>query len=421
MKSLDKKDLKNPAQNWEVVVGTGERCVPGDGCGDGGPAEKARLNYPKGIAISTDKSIYISDSRNIRVVNPLGIIQTLIGTQDRPKGPPRPLPCLSTFLASQIDLQWPSKLAINPLDGNLHIVDDTMILELTSDLKLKVKAGISPMCTAKKNETFIAEALGPILDLDFDQDGQLYFLEKRGENLLQRLDRLGQIDLLDAQCANCSSLAISPKGQIFAADNEALEIVSIDHELPMQDEESGEVEVTDPLAGEIYTFNRFSQHISTMLLETRAKIYTFVYTKNTALGRLSDIIDGLGNSLSIKRDYAGKVQSIDNSLGQKHAVTLGPMGRLKGIFDQMLAFNYDDSSEGHLISVSNAQNGEFRKYDYDKHGLVKSLTSSDGGRIEIESRPCSLTSHCLSITGLGEVQVHQNGAVIYHQEKGTRF
>ncbi len=36
--------------NWKVVVGTGERCLPGDGdrCGDGGKAKQARLAYPKG-------------------------------------------------------------------------------------------------------------------------------------------------------------------------------------------------------------------------------------------------------------------------------------------------------------------------------------------------------------------------------------
>lgn len=36
--------------NWEVFIGNGERCLPGDSdhCGDGGKAENARLAYPKG-------------------------------------------------------------------------------------------------------------------------------------------------------------------------------------------------------------------------------------------------------------------------------------------------------------------------------------------------------------------------------------
>ena len=89
LKSLNRKDVKNPRKNWEIVVGTGDRCVPGDDCGDNGPTLKAKLNYPKGLAIGLDGTMYISDGRNIRVVTPDGIIQTLVGTQSRPKGPPR--------------------------------------------------------------------------------------------------------------------------------------------------------------------------------------------------------------------------------------------------------------------------------------------------------------------------------------------
>ena len=51
LKSLERKEIRNPSANWEIAVGTGDRCVPGDECGDNGPALKAKLNYPKGLAI----------------------------------------------------------------------------------------------------------------------------------------------------------------------------------------------------------------------------------------------------------------------------------------------------------------------------------------------------------------------------------
>ena len=88
----------------DVVVGTGERCLPGDGghCGDGGPADKARLAYPKGeridqnqtpeqgsksncaipgIAVAPDGTIYLADGANIRKVDENGIISTIVGHQ----------------------------------------------------------------------------------------------------------------------------------------------------------------------------------------------------------------------------------------------------------------------------------------------------------------------------------------------------
>lgn len=41
----------DPTINYEVYVGSGERCIPGDqsSCGDGGPAIKAKLSNPKGL------------------------------------------------------------------------------------------------------------------------------------------------------------------------------------------------------------------------------------------------------------------------------------------------------------------------------------------------------------------------------------
>ena len=100
--------------------------------------------------------MYISDARNIRVITPDGKIRTLIGNHGRVTGPPRPIPCLqrsnnqrrrtNILLAGDMQLQWPTRLAINPLDSTLHIVDDSVILRLTPDMRIHVVAGISPLC-----------------------------------------------------------------------------------------------------------------------------------------------------------------------------------------------------------------------------------------------------------------------------------
>jgi sugar lactone lactonase YvrE len=60
-----------------TVAGTG---VPGFG-GDGGPARRARLSSPVGLAIDAAGNLYIADSGNSRVrrVNPRGVITTIAG------------------------------------------------------------------------------------------------------------------------------------------------------------------------------------------------------------------------------------------------------------------------------------------------------------------------------------------------------
>lgn len=50
LRALSLKDVDDPSINMEAVVGSGERCIPGDEghCGDGGNALEAKLAHPKG-------------------------------------------------------------------------------------------------------------------------------------------------------------------------------------------------------------------------------------------------------------------------------------------------------------------------------------------------------------------------------------
>ena len=142
---------------------------------------------------------------------------------------------------------------------------------------------------------------------------------------------MSTLQVLNEANGSFAAISVSPSGDIYTANNEEMTIHVLKHEFPIKNEDSGEFKVPDHLTREIYTFNRFSQHIATHNLETGVKLYTFGYTKNTALGKLSDVSDEIGNTVSITRDYGGKVQSIDNSLGQKHPVELNTMGQLKMI------------------------------------------------------------------------------------------
>ena len=98
---LKLNNVEDPGDNYEVVAGNGERCVPGseDECGDGGLAKHAKLSFPKGLAVSVDKSIFISDGKSIRIVYQNGKIDTLLGKHKTMKHL-LPLGCDTSYLVS---------------------------------------------------------------------------------------------------------------------------------------------------------------------------------------------------------------------------------------------------------------------------------------------------------------------------------
>lgn len=208
--SVDK--VRDPMINSEPVVGSGQRCIPGDenNCGDGGAALQARLSHPKGIAIAADKTMYIADGTNIRAVDPKGIIHTLIGHHGH-HNHWSPAPCKGALLASQTQLQWPTGLTLSPLDGSLHFIDDRLVLKLTADQKIKVVAGTPLHCNAAatsasgvagaangvngaldKNKT-AENVLGTVLAMAFAPSGHLYVADSdsRRVNSIRVVDTAG--------------------------------------------------------------------------------------------------------------------------------------------------------------------------------------------------------------------------------------
>lgn len=97
----------------ETVAGNGF----GGFLGDGGLATAARLYSPGGVALGSDGSLYISDTRNHRVrrVAPDGIITTVVGNGTAGFGG-------DGGLATEARLLEPEGLAMNP-DGSLYIAD----------------------------------------------------------------------------------------------------------------------------------------------------------------------------------------------------------------------------------------------------------------------------------------------------------
>ncbi|ODN02024.1 Teneurin-a [Orchesella cincta] len=190
--------IEDPRVNYSPVVGSGLKCVPGDpaNCGDGFPAKLAKLNHPKGIAITSDGSIYIADGPNIRYVDGHGIIRTLIGSHTH-RGSRSGMIKTTDFESCRVkrkdmalvQLHWPSNLALNLVENKLLFIDEGILFQITDDNQLERVFG----CDSSD------KVVRPILDLAFSPKGQLYFVtedsnlytvKRQGEVLLVRTDKI---------------------------------------------------------------------------------------------------------------------------------------------------------------------------------------------------------------------------------------
>jgi len=112
-----------------------------------------------------------------------GLVSTLIGNHMH-KSHWKPIPCEGTLNTGEVHLRWPTDLSINPLDNTLHIIDDHMVLKLTTDNRLKVIAGRPMHCPPigrsglnTDQELAIQTALIMPQSISFAPNGNMYVAE----------------------------------------------------------------------------------------------------------------------------------------------------------------------------------------------------------------------------------------------------
>lgn len=424
-------EYNDPDHNWETVVGSGERCLPGDEahCGDGALARDAKLAYPKGVAVSSDNILYFADGTNIRMVDRDGIVTTVIGNHMH-KSHWKPLPCEGTLNLEEVHLRWPTELAVNPLDNTLHIIDDHMILQLTVDGRVKVIAGrplhcASPM-TGYDMELATHATLVMPQSIAFSSSGELFVAESDSQriNRVRVIGTDGKISLYagaESKC-NClergcdcfeadhflasnakfntiSAITISPDGNLHIGDQANYRIRSVMASIP-DSSSSREYEIYSPETQEIYIFNRFGQHIVTKNIVTNENSYVFTYNVNTSNGKLSTITDAAGNKIFLLRDYSSQVNSIENTKGQKFRLK---MSRMRMLHELSTPDNYNVTFDYHgptgLLKTKLDSSGRSYVYNYDEFGRLISTVTPTGKVITL--------SFDLSVRG-ATVKVTQN-------------
>lgn len=415
IKVKNNDDYSNPEHNWESVVGSGERCLPGDEahCGDGAPARDAKLAYPKGIAVSSDNTLYFADGTNIRMVDKDGIVTTLIGNHMH-KSHWKPVPCEGTIRVEEMHLRWPTELAINPLDNTLHIIDDHMILRMAPDGRVRVVAGRPLHCPAPGTQLDTDLAGHATLirpqSIAFGPMGDLYVAESDSQriNRVRVIGTDGKISLFagaESKC-NClergcdcfeadnylatsakfntiAALSVTPDGHVHIGDQANYRIRSVMSSIP-EVSSSREYEIFSPDSQEIYIFNRFGQHIATKNIMTGETSYSFTYNVNTSNGKLSTVTDAAGNKIFLLRDYQSQVNSIENTKGQKSKLR---MTRTKLLHELCTPDNYNVTFEYHgptgLLKTKLDSTGRSYVYNYDEFGRLTSAVTPTGRVIDL--------------------------------------
>ncbi|XP_069620020.1 teneurin-2 isoform X4 [Ranitomeya imitator] len=399
---------KDIATNSEVIAGNGEQCMPFDEarCGNGGKAVDAILTNPRGIAVDKNGFIYFVDATMIRKVDPNGIISTLLGSNDLAAG--RPLSCDSSMDIAQVRMEWPTDLAVNPMDNSLYVLENNVILRITENHQVSIIAGRPMHCQVpgidySLSKLAIHSALESASAIAISHTGILYIAETNEKkiNRIRQVTTNGEISLLagaasDCNCkddvnCNCyagddgyatdaflnspSSLAVAPDGTVYIADLGNIRIRAVLQNKPVLTS-FNQYEVASPGEQELYIFNFNGIHQYTQSLVTGEYLYNFTYSADNDV---IEVIDNSGNSLKIRRDSNGTPRHFLMPDNQIITLTLTTSGALKLVSTQSLELSlmtYDGNTG--LLATKSDETGWTMFYDYDNEGRLTNVTRPTG-------------------------------------------
>lgn len=174
----------DPAGRIATVAGTGE---PGYG-GDGGPGASAALRRPSGVALGAGGELLVADTGNnrIRSIDPTGTITTLAGSGAMGFGG-------AGGPATEAALTWPRSIAADA-KGNVYVADSRhfRVRRIDSQGIIRTVAGTGQPGRGGDGGPATAAKLGWLGGLALDADGNLYVAD-RSNLCVYRIDAAGVI------------------------------------------------------------------------------------------------------------------------------------------------------------------------------------------------------------------------------------
>jgi DNA-binding beta-propeller fold protein YncE len=173
------------------LIATIAGCGEAGYSGDGGPATRARLNEPYGIALDDRGNLYLADRHNhcVRRVDPEGIITTFAGTAKAGySGDGGP--------AAQAGMVEPNGLAFDPAQARLFIADVADHRVRVVDLAAGTIATVAGTGAAEHGGDggpAAASRIHGARAVKVAADGAVYILERQGSTLRRVDPRTGII------------------------------------------------------------------------------------------------------------------------------------------------------------------------------------------------------------------------------------
>ncbi len=212
-----------PSGHDVVIAGDYVPCGRPPACGDGGPASKAQLTVPGGLAIDRAGDLYVADSGDseVREISPSGIITRVAGDGSRCKDL---LHCGDGGPAREAELDLPTGITINAA-GDLFIAEsgDLEIQEATPAGTIIRVAGDDSTCLAYLPVAGNCGDGGAATSAQFmpeiqDVNGNCVTYPAVGENAANDYGNIGYVPPI--------ALALDRSGNLYIADCDEIRRVS---------------------------------------------------------------------------------------------------------------------------------------------------------------------------------------------------
>ncbi len=329
--------------------------------GDGGPATAARLFGPQGVAVGADGAIFIADTSNYRIrrVGPDGIITTVAGSNNwgcNGDGGPATAACLAPY-AVAVGADGAIFIADWSKNGIRRVGPDGIITTVAGTGVYGFSGDGGPATAASVSEPW-GMAVGP---------GGALFIADYANRRIRRVGPDGIITTVAGTGAYgysadggpaTSAMFSDPVGVAVGADGALYIADRCNNRIrvvspPLPGLSAGELLVASEDGGEVFVFNPSGRHMRTLDARTGVQRYIFGYDTNGQLASVTDV--------------AGSVTAIERT-GVTGTVIVAPHGQRTGL---------TVDGNGYLATITNPA-GDSRSYSYDANGLMQTFTDPRG-------------------------------------------